>query len=313
MDIRQLRCFIVLAEELHFGRAAARLHLAQPALSQQLKQLEHELGVRLMHRSSRHVALTPAGDRLVEEATAVLARFDAALAAMAEVRAGDVGRLVVGMTPGVDPVVVEQLVHAAVGPSPGIDVVAREVTTRDAIAGLMRHELDVALLRQRPRERGLVTMVLAVEALGVALPSSHILASRRTVAPAALSGEPLVWMRRLMDPDVYDRVMGELTARGFEPGVARETPNVETSLSLVAAGAGISFKTRREAAGRVGVRWRPLAGDAIEVATVLAWRRTPASHQPPQLRRLLAAARVLVAQMRNDAERSHSISADLPS
>jgi DNA-binding transcriptional LysR family regulator len=275
MDIRQLRSFVVLAEELHFGHAAERLHIAQPALSQQLKVLERELGLVLLDRTNRRVSLTDAGTRLLDEARAVLERMDEAMAAMARVRTGDAGRLVLGVSAGVAAPTLRALLAAVAERGPDAYVEPRQVTTAEGLQGLARNELDAALIHTVPADRELASLVVSSDALGVALPSGHRLARRRAVSAAELSGEPLAWMRRRWEPTLYDEVIGTLAQAGFEPGPARETPNVETSLSMVAAGLAVSFKFAHEVArGRhVGVVWRPFADAQPVVPTALVWRR----------------------------------------
>ena len=275
MDIRHLRSFVALAEELHFGRAATRLHVAQPALSQQLKAIEHELGLRLLDRTNRRVSLTDAGERLLEEARAVLTRMDEAMAAMAQVRTGSVGRLVLGVSPGVDTTMLQALLTDVATRTKAAEVQPRQVTSAEGLLGLARNELDAVIVHALPNDRSLAHLVLVSDELGVALPSGHRLARQRTVAPAKLNGEPLIWMRRRWEPALYDDVVDALSAVGFQPGPARETPNVETSLSLVAAGLGITFKKAHEVGGRrhVGVVWRPFAGVSVAVPTALVWRK----------------------------------------
>ncbi|MBA3529947.1 MAG: LysR family transcriptional regulator [Propionibacteriaceae bacterium] len=285
MEIRQLRSFLVLAEELHFGRAAARLHVAQSALSQQLKLLERQLGLRLLDRTNRHVALTDAGARLVLEAGAAVERFDEAMANMARVRTGEVGRLVLGVSPGVDSRILQRLLSTATNVNSEIQ--PRQVTSTQAVTGLGRHELDAALVHATPDQPEIAHLVLVDEELGVALPSSHRLARARAVRPAELNGEPVIWLARRTEPDVYDAVFASLTAAGYLPGPARETPNVETSLSLVAAGGGVSLKLKHEVRrGQVGVVWRPFKALAISVPTTLVWRR---GDRAPLLWRLIRA------------------------
>lgn len=295
MDLRQLRSFTVLAEELHFGRAAARLHIAQPALSQQLKALEKELGLRLLDRTNRRVSLTDAGRRLVVEAGAVLARMDEAMAAMARVRTGEVGRLVLGVSPGVDQALLAALLSAVAAHSSDVDVQPRQVTSAEGALGLVRNELDAALVHSVPDDTGLAHEVVSSDELGVALPSAHRLARRRAIRAADLSGEPLAWLRRRWEPALYDDVLAQLAVVGFEPGPPRETPNIETSLGLVAAGLAVSFKFAREVAARrfVGVVWRPFADVTVDVPTSLVWRTGDRS---PLLTTLLGAAREVAAQ-----------------
>jgi DNA-binding transcriptional LysR family regulator len=215
--------------------------------------------------------------------------MDAAMAAMARVRTGEVGRLVLGITTGVDPNLVASLLAAA---GEDVEVEPRQVTSAEALLGLGRSELDAALIHAVPDDKTVAHVVVARDELGVALPSGHRLARRKAVPPAALSGEPLAWLRRRWEPTLYDDVLARLSAVGFEPGPPRETPNVETSLSLVAAGLAISFKFASEVTRRryVGVVWRPFADVDVPVPTTLIWRRGDRS---PVVAAVVSAARQL--------------------
>ena len=146
MDIRQLRYFVALAEELHFHRAAARLHIAQPALSQQIRSLERELGLQLLERTNRRVSLTDAGARLLTEATAVVARFDEAVANMQRVRAGEVGTLRIGIFPGPLRQLLPGILAELRSRSPDIDVATRYLPALDQVTAVLEGRLDLALL-----------------------------------------------------------------------------------------------------------------------------------------------------------------------
>lgn len=286
MDVRDLRYFLALADELHFGRAAERLHIAQPALSQQLKRLERELGLRLVERSSRQAVLTDAGEVLRAEAVEAVARFDAVTAAMARVRQGKLGRLVLGMSPGVRPQLLRQLL-AALGGDPTAAVETRAASGAEAPALLHRHQIDAALVHVVPRDAALAAQELERLPLGVALPSGHRLARRRTVRPRDLTGETLIWVSRSAEPVLHEQVMSALAGAGYRPGPTQHPPTVETSLNLVAAGLGVSLKLRHELdqAPRRGVVWRPLGDVELTVPTALVWRRGDRSPLLTALRR----------------------------
>ena len=278
VDVRDLRYFLALADELHFGRAAARLHIAQSALSQQLKRLERELGLTLVDRSSRQVQLTDAGMQLRREAADAVARFDAVTAAMAQLRHDQRTRFVLGLSPGVRP----QLLHdvlTTVATAGYTDVRTRAANSAEGPRLLRRREIDAALLHTTPDDAAFAYRVLEHLPLGVALPSTHRLARRRGVRPADLTGETLIWVARDAEPSLHDAVLDVLTTAGYVAGRIEHPPTVDTSLNLVAAGIGVSLKFRHELdqAPRRGVVWRPLAGVDITVPTALVWRRHDAT------------------------------------
>ena len=290
VDVRDLRYFLALADELHFGRAAERLHIAQSALSQQLKRLERELGLSLVDRSSRQVVLTDAGRTLREEAIRAVAAFDGVTAVMTRVRQGKLGTLVLGMSPGARPQLLRQLLAPLAGDATA-QVVTRAVSAAQAPAMLRRHEIDAALVHVVPREADLGCQLLERLPLGVAVPSGHRLARRRTVRPPDLTGETLIWVSRSVEPVLHEQVMTALIGAGYRPGAAQHPPTVDTSLNLVAAGLGVSLKLRHELdqVPRRGVVWRPLGDVEISVPTVLVWRRGDRS---PMLTGLRRAARL---------------------
>jgi DNA-binding transcriptional LysR family regulator len=286
VDVRDLRYFLALADELHFGRAAARLHIAQPALSQQLKRLERELGLTLVDRSSRHVRLTDAGKQLQLEASEAVTRFDAVTAAMARVRRGKTGRLIIGMSPGVRPQLFRELLSAVAADS-ATEVSTRATSGAAAAAMLHRHEIDAALVHVVPESADLVHQLLERLPLGVALPTGHRLARRRTIPARELTGEMLIWVARSAEPQLHDEVISALRAAGYVPGATQHPPTVDTSLNLVAAGLGVSLKLRHELeqAPRRGVVWRPFADVELSISTALVWRRGDQSPTLAALRR----------------------------
>ena len=280
VDVRDLRYFLALADELHFGRAAQRLHIAQSALSQQLKRLERELGLTLVDRTSRQVQLTDAGAQLQQEATDAVARFDAVGAAMARLRQDQHARFVLGISPGVRPQLLHDLL-TSVAKAGYNDVRTRAANTADGPTLLRRRDIDAALLHTTPGGAEFAHRELERVPIGVAVPSTHRLARRRHVRPADLTGETLIWVARDAEPTLHDAVMAALTSNGYVPGRIENPPTVDTSLNLVAAGIGVSLKFRHELnqAPRRGVVWRPLANVDITVPTTLVWRRrdtTPA-------------------------------------
>jgi DNA-binding transcriptional LysR family regulator len=274
VDIRQLRYFIALTEDLHFGRAAARSHIAQPALSQQIRSLERELGLKLVERTSRGVVLTDAGALFAEEAAAVIARFDTAVATMARVRSGDLGTLRIGIFPGPVRLLLPELLAELRRRRPDLGISTRLLAGRDQEASVRDGGLDLALLPWHPSEP-LVGKVISRQLLGLALPAGHPLVKLDEIEPSDVNGLAVVWMARAGDPDLYDSVLSRMTAAGARPSSLLEASTPESSLSIVAAGLAASLKTDAEVAharaGGEAVEWRPIAGLDLEFVTVAAW------------------------------------------
>lgn len=286
MEIRQLRRFLVLAEELHFGRAAARLHIAQPALSQELKSLERSLGLRLLDRTHNHVALTEAGRRLQEEAAHIIQAHDAAAAAMDELRSPPSDTLRLGVAVGVAyPLLAELLTGLRVGPAaPKVDV--KPAAAREGVQKVLDGDFDAIIIHAvPPSDERLGVLTLETEPMGVALPSASPLAQLQAISPLALTGQALIWLQRDGDPDVRERVLGLLLDGGMVPGPHRWSPSIATTMSMVAAGLGVSFKTPHEVVpgDPPGVVWRPFAGVSLPVPTVLVWRKNSTSPLTTQL------------------------------
>jgi DNA-binding transcriptional LysR family regulator len=288
VDIRQLRYFVVLAEELHFGRAAAKLHIAQPALSQQIKAVEAELGLRLLERTSRGVALTDAGARFLTESRSVLARFDEAAETMQKVKDGAVASLRVGVSPGPLRTLLPAVLVELRRQRPGVDVETRYIPTDEQLTALLDSRLEVALLPdlgQLQVAPPLAAMVVGGEPLGIAVPAAHRLAEKDRLDAADLAPLPLVFMARAGAPRIYDTVLAALRAAGVQPRSVLEASTPQSSLAIVAAGLAVSVKAQSEVdAAQEAVAWKTLANFDLEVAIVAAW---DTRHVTPALRLLL--------------------------
>lgn len=290
MDLRQLRCFATVAEELHFGRAAKRLHVAQPAVSQTIQALEKELGLVLFDRSNRQVALTFDGRVLLDESRGLIERFDALVETMARRRRGEDGAVRVGVVAAVPPHLIPRLLAACATEAPEIAVAVRAIQSgRDASDILDHVDFDLALVRGEVDTPGIGVSVVASEPVGVALASDHPLADRPGMTPADLNGEPLITFSRDADPGEYDRIYTLLAAAGLSDlRVAHESHSgaVDASLRLVEGKVGLSLKLESEvtAYGSNDVVWRPLLNVDLDVVVSAIWRLDRVT---PALARLL--------------------------
>jgi DNA-binding transcriptional LysR family regulator len=277
VEVRHLRYFVAVAEELNFGRAAARLHVAQPGLSQQIKALEAELGLRLLDRDKRRVSLTEAGSRLLAEAYAVLSRFDQCLDAMREVRDG-AGRAAVrvGMFSEFSRARGPALVAELRRRHPQL-LLAIEVGSSAAQAlAVEGGELDLAIVRSIPSRCLVQRRLLDAEPLGACLPSGHRLARGRAVRPGRLTGQPLLWMPRSSNPEMFDQVLATLAAAGLRADSVESAGTTSATFALVAGGYGWTLACESdvaEASAAQPVAWRPLAGVDLAAETWAAWRR----------------------------------------
>lgn len=261
VELRQLRYFLAVAEELHFARAAERLQMTQPPLTVAIRGLERELGVRLFDRSTRKVALTPAGEAFRRRARAALEELDAAAADAAEAAAGRTGLLRVGFVSSASYTVIPEGIREFQRRRPRVELVLSPLTSGEQVELLLDGGLDLGLVRDPGRVPGLDFELLSAEELVAVVPESHPLAAGHEIMPAALRGEPMVLFPYRLMPGFVARVLGLLEPGGVRPNVVQQAIHQETVLGLVAAGIGISvLPASVERFGMPGVAIRPLAG-----------------------------------------------------
>ncbi|MEU0566262.1 LysR substrate-binding domain-containing protein [Nonomuraea sp. NPDC005983] len=259
--VRHLRYFTVVAEELHFGNAAIRLGMAQPPLSQRIKRLEEELGVRLFDRSARQVRLTEAGRLLLGEAREIVARVDRLHDL---VRHGEAA-LKIGVPPGLAAGVIAALVAAFRESNPGIRLAPAEMWTSDQVSALAEGVIDVGLVRHPVTAPGLHFGQVLVQQQGVLLAESDPLAGAGELHLADLAGRELLMPPREGEPGGYAEVLAECRRHGYVPAQVHHG----TGLGMVLAGAAVAFGVREEVPG---LAWRPLLGSPITCRVSTAWR-----------------------------------------
>ncbi|TIC82560.1 LysR family transcriptional regulator [Nocardioides sp. GY 10127] len=283
MELRHLRSFVALAEEKHFGRAAARLHLAQPALSQQLRQLEREVGVRLVDRSTRRVELTDAGRLLQQRALDVLADLDRTTDDLAEVAAGRLGRVSVGFVGTATYDVLPRLARLARERLPGVRLDLRgELLAPGLLDAVRERSLDLAVVRPGAEPvDDLEVTPLRTEPFVAVLPAGHPSAGREAVDLAALAEESLVTHPSGHRSAMHERVLAACRAAGFSPREVLEVSETATLVVFVAAGMGVALVPASVQALRVdGVAYVPLARpETVELALVSHPDAGPAAAQ----------------------------------
>ncbi len=299
MELRALRYFVTLAEELHFGRAAKRLSMTQPPLSQAILGLERELGVRLFERTRRRVALTHSGAAFLEEARATLSRAAKAVEAAQRAERGEAGRLALGYLAATAytflPLVLRDFSRAA----PGVKLELRELTLPQQLEALRREDIQVGLLRPPVADAELASETILEEPFVLALPARHALAALRRVPARRLAGEAFVMFPREPGFVYHDLVMGFCLRSGFSPRVAQEANQTHTVIGLVSAGIGVALvPASAQRIGLHGVVYRPLREATPASRTAVAWRRLDTS---PLLRGFLDAARRAAKQVNSAA------------
>ncbi|MEH3118854.1 MAG: LysR family transcriptional regulator [Methylorubrum populi] len=261
MELRHLRYFVAVAEERSFTRAAARLGIGQPPLSQQIKDLEAELDVRLFRRLPHGAEITAAGEAFLEEARAAIAASARAAQAARRAACGETGRLRIGCTGSgfFNPVVTGAL-RGFIAKYPDVDVVIEENNTVGLLRQLSEGDLDAAFLRpSEPDLRRLRVHRTIAEPMLVALPAAHPLADRPRVRLDALRDDRIVLYPRRRGPNLHDTVTGACRDAGFEPRLGQEAQQFPSIANLVASGLGISIVPASLAQMHVeGVRFRPI-------------------------------------------------------
>lgn len=271
MELRQLRYFVAVAEELHFRRAAARLHMSQPPLSNQLRLLEEELGCPLMIRSRRRVELTAAGDAFLRDAKAILGELGEAVQTARRIHAGRAGLLRISFVGSALLSLVPDLVKRYRAARPDVELQLRERSTEDQLRDLRAGTLDVALLPLPVDAPDLRTEVLLRERAVAALPAAHPLAALKRIPLRRLAAEPLVLFPRTQAPGLHDRLLSSLTGPDGPPVVAQYAPETQTIVGLVAAEIGVSLvQASVQRLALPGVTYRPVVGaPSIELAALL--------------------------------------------
>ncbi|MBP9201204.1 MAG: LysR family transcriptional regulator [Gemmatimonadales bacterium] len=274
LELRHLRYFVAVAEELHFGRAARRLGIAQPPLSQQIQRLEQVVGVRLFERTSRRVQLTDGGATLLVEARRVLAAATEAFEATRRAGRGELGELRVAFAATVMFLALPEVIREFRGRYPGVHLDLREMPTGPQLAGIKAGEIDIGFVREPRPDPELEIVTVMREPLRIAVNKSHPLAARPTIAVRHLAEEPFVLFPEELAPGLYAQVLGLCRAAGFTPRVVEESRELYTSVSLVEAGIGVSILPASvEKLGWRGVRYRPIPSASAETRIAAAWRK----------------------------------------
>ena len=272
MELRHLRYFRAVAEELHFGRAAERLHIAQPPLSQQIRQLERELGVALLIRSTRKVELTRAGEAYLQRAVAILDAVEEAREQARRVAGGAEGHLAIGCVGSATYSLLPRLARALRDTLPGVDVSVRgEMLAPAQITALVAGEIDLALLRPPVEQSGLVLETVRRDRLVVALPDGHALAMRDELEVGELRDDEFI-AHAGHGRSVMNSILAATCAdAGFVPRIRHEVQETSTLVTLVAAGLGVAIVPEPATALDIaGVCYRPLLPDTLGVELVAA-------------------------------------------
>lgn len=271
--IRQLWMFLAVAEEQHFGRAAARLGMSQPPLTEHIKVLEQSLNLQLFERSRRGTRLSPAGAALLPAVRRFASQVEQLESVVREVAAGQSGILHVGAITSAMLESLPPLLNRLRKAYPTLSVFVREIDSVEAVPALVRGELDLAFVRLEGEVgEGIATMPLAEDRLAVALPSDHPLAALPRVRLGSLGAEPLVMSSRQVSPVYFDMLTAVCRSHGVAPRILHEVRSVTSQVAYVSCGQGVALvpaSVRKLAPGNVVIR--PLKERVMVVTAALAW------------------------------------------
>jgi len=274
-QLTQLRCFVAVATELHFGRAAASLNMTQPPLTRQIQLLEHEVGVLLLERAGGSVRLTPAGAVFLREAEDILRRSQAATLAARRAMRSDAGSVTMGFIPAASFTMLPQLLATVRAQLPDVQVMLREMQTADQIEAIGADRIELGIVRPFAPRSFTESAAIFREPFVLAIPAEHPLTQLESIPLSALEGQAFIEFCPSESRYLYELVAGRLRAQGVAPEVVQTLSHTHSILSLVDAGVGVSLVPRSAQKLRyAGVVFRPLQdADGLDVEVHLAWRR----------------------------------------
>ncbi len=273
-QLSQLRCFVAVATELHFGRAAALLHMTQPPLTRQIQLLEHELGVQLLERAGGTVRLTPAGASFLREAEDILRRSQAAMQAARRATRADAGTVTLGFIAAASFALLPQVLGAIRQALPDVQVVPRELQTVDQLDALAADRIDLGLVRPFAPRSFAAASVLLREPLVLAAPAGHALAQGGALALAELQGQPFIAYCPSETRYLYELIAGRLRAEDVAPETVLTLSHTHSILAMVDAGWGAALvPASAQRLAYPGVAFRPLRdAPGLHAELHLVWR-----------------------------------------
>lgn len=274
MELRHLRYFVAVAEDLHFGRAAERLHITQQPLSQQIRQLEDELGVLLFHRTKRRVQLTEPGKAFLVEARQILLKATQAVEIARQVAQGESGRLKVGFSGFATYSVLPKTLRIFRERFPRVELELEEMTTTAQVQALQEQQIHLGLMIPPIPDTSLSFQPILREPLVVILPETHPLATQPELTLPMLANESFILVSRHLEPGYYDQCISLFQQAGFTPKVVQKASQKQTILGLVSAGMGVSLAPASiRNIHRTGVVYITLNTLNAEVELVAVWRQ----------------------------------------
>lgn len=272
MNIRKMRYFITVAEELNFSRAAERLMMAQPPLSQEIRKLEEELGVQLFHRTKRMVELTSAGKIFLEGARQTLLQVDRTIKETQLADEGKIGHLIIGFVDSTETVI--DILKKFRERFPRIQLILREMTTDQQIKALYEKQIHIGFIRSKQNNEILVSEVCSEECLKLVLHEEHPLVSLRNISIKSLVDEPFILFPRHFGTNFYDLIISYFWEHGVSLNIVQEAIQMQTIVNLVAAGMGISVvPSSVESYKKSGVMYKDIQENTPKINLYVGWRQ----------------------------------------
>ena len=273
MELSHIRYFVAAAEELHFGRAAKRLHITQPSLSKRVAKLEEELGVELFHRTRREVWLTEAGDAFLEGARLVLEDAQRAKEEARKAARGELGKLEVGFFSPAIYGILPEILKSYHERFPAVRVTLHEWTSVVQLERLREAKIEIGFMRAPVEEEGFLTEHVFLEPIVAALPEDHPQARREVVPPEELADDPFIMVPRHKEPNSFDRYVSICQRAGFSPKITQEVFEIHVIVGLVATGMGVAFVPGSiRNLKRPGLVYRPLEDPEAHIGTAVVRR-----------------------------------------
>ncbi|MBE7103665.1 LysR family transcriptional regulator [Bacillus cereus] len=272
MDIRKMRYFITVAEELNFSRAAERLLMAQPPLSQEIRKLEEELGVQLFHRTKRMVELTSAGEIFLEGARQTLLQVDRTIKETQLADEGKIGHLIIGFVDSTETVI--EILKKFRERFPKIQLILREMTTDQQIKALYEKQIHIGFIRSKQNNEILSSEVCSEEYLKLVLHQDHPLAQLRKISIKSLIDEPFILFPRHFGTNFYDLIISYFWEHGVSLNIVQEAIQMQTIVNLVATGMGISVvPSSVESYKKSGVMYKDIQENTPKINLYIGWRQ----------------------------------------
>jgi DNA-binding transcriptional LysR family regulator len=274
MELRPIRYFLAVAEELHFTRAAEKMNVAQPALSRQIRQLEEEIGAKLLERTNRRVALTPAGDVFRTRALIVIDQMNRAAAEAGQAGRGEGGSLSIGFVSAAVWGVLPEMLRHFRGKIPGADIELREIEPSDQLRDIHERHLDVGMMHAVLDQPDLSSVVIGRDRLILALPEKHEAAKKATVPLKSVAEETFLIPKRHATAGFHELAITACKEAGFVPARMQATRLLQTAVALVAGGVGVALvpESFRDNLKVRGVVYRPITGKTPVAELIAVWR-----------------------------------------